>query len=67
MYFYVQNAVEKSVTNNPHSHKPYTTHWQLLMPVRKMPFENIEGKGENPGDQYFLLFQQFFLSHESQI
>ena len=26
-----------------------------------MPFENIVGKGENAGNQYFLLFQQRFL------
>ena len=25
------------------------------------PFENIVGKGENAGDQHFLLFQQCFL------
>ena len=26
--------------------------------MSKKPFENIVGKGENAGDQYFLLFPQ---------
>ena len=26
------------------------------MPLRKKPFENIVGKGENAGNQHFLLF-----------
>ena len=30
------------------------------MTVEKRPFENIVGKGENAGNQHFLLFPQFF-------
>ena len=30
-------------------------------------FENIVGKGENAGNQYFLLFPQNFLAYEKQI
>ena len=33
----------------------------------KEPFENIIGKGENAGDQHFLLFPQRFLSFPKQI
>ena len=33
----------------------------------KKPFENIVGKGENAGNQHFLLFQQSFLSFPKQI
>ena len=32
-----------------------------LMTYRKKPFENIEGKGENAGNQHFILFPQCFL------
>ena len=31
------------------------------MPLRKDPLENIVGKGENAGNQHFLLFPQCFL------
>ena len=31
------------------------------MTLTKKPFENIVGKGENAGNQHFLLFPQFFL------
>ena len=31
------------------------------MTLRKKPFENIVGKGENAGKQHFLLCQQCFL------
>ena len=30
--------------------------------LRKKPFENIVGKGENAGNQHFLLFPQGFLA-----
>ena len=29
------------------------------MTLRKKPFENIVGKGENAGNQHFLLFPRF--------
>ena len=35
--------------------------------VRKGAFENIVGKGENAGNQHFLLFQLCFLSFSKQI
>ena len=31
------------------------------MTLRKKAFEKIKGKGENPGNKYFLLFPQHFL------
>ena len=34
--------------------------------MRKKPFENIVGKGENAGYQHFLLFPQCFLSFPKQ-
>ena len=34
---------------------------------KKKPFENIDGKAENAGDQHFLLFPQCFQSYISQI
>ena len=40
---------------NPLQHNPH------LMTLRKNPFEEIAGKGENAGDQHFLLFPQCFL------
>ena len=36
-------------------HNPYTI-------FTKVPFENIVEKGENAGNQHFLLFPQYFLS-----
>ena len=37
------------------------------MTLRKKPFENIVGKGENAGNQDFLLFPQCFLLIPKQI
>ena len=34
---------------------------------KKMAFENIVGKGENAGNQHFLLFRQCFLPFAKQI
>ena len=34
--------------------------------LRTRPFENIVGKGENTGNQLFILFLQPFLPHEKQ-
>ena len=31
------------------------------------PFENIVGKGENAGNQHFLLFQQYFFRYQRQV
>ena len=41
--------------------QPFTTQSPLLMTLAKKPFENIVGKGENAGNQHFLLFPQCFL------
>ena len=45
-------SAEKSV----HKVKPFITKSQLFTTVRKKAFENIVGKGENAGNQHFLLF-----------
>ena len=44
-----------------------TTQFQLLMTPNKEAFENIVGKGENAGNQHFLLCPQCFLSFTKQI
>ena len=41
--------------------KLFTTQSRLLSTLGKKPFENTVGKGENAGDQHFLLFPQCFL------
>ena len=47
---------------NPSRHNP-----NLFMTLKKKPFENIEGNGENAGNQNFLLFPQRFLSYQKVI
>ena len=37
------------------------------MTLGKKPFENIVGKGENAGNQHFLLFPQCFVPFKNQI
>ena len=44
-----------------------TTQSGLLMTLRKRPFENIVAKGENAGNQHFLLFPQCFLTIPKRI
>ena len=39
----------------------FTTQSRLLMTLKKKPFDNIVGKGENVGNQHFLLFPHCFL------
>ena len=39
---------------------------RVLMNLGKPPFENIEGKRENAGNQHFLLFPQYFLTFQRQ-
>ena len=41
---------------------PKVVEWERLKTLKKKPFENIVDKGENAGDQHFLLFQQCFLN-----
>ena len=48
-------------------HLTFSTLSQLLTTLRKKPFENIAGKGENAGNQHFLLFLQCFLHISKQI
>ena len=48
--------------NLVHTVKLFTTQSQLLTILRKKPFGNIVGKGENAGNQHFLLFPQCFLT-----
>ena len=45
----------------------FTTQSRLLTTPTKKPFENIVGKGENAGNQHFLLFPQCFLPFTRQI
>ena len=42
--------------------EPFTRQLRLLMTLNQRPFENIVGKGENAGNQHFLLFPQCFLT-----
>ena len=46
---------------------PFTAQCQLLTTMRKKPFVNIVGKGENAGYQHFLLFLQCFLTYLRKI
>ena len=41
--------------------KLFTIQFRLLTTLYKKPFEKIVGKGENAGNQHFLLFPQCFL------
>ena len=50
-----------------HEHLTITKQSLLLSTLRKNPFENIVGKGENAGNQHFLLFLQCFLSFPKHI
>ena len=45
----------------------FTTQSRLLTTLGKKSFENIVGKGENDGNQHFLLFPQSFLPFPMQI
>ena len=44
----------------------FTTLSQFLTILGKNPFENIEEKGENAGNQHFLLFPQCFQAYQIQ-
>ena len=45
----------------------FTTQSRLITPLEKKAFENIVEKGENAGNQHFLLFPQCFLLFPTQI
>ena len=53
-----------STIKNNSTSKLLTTQSRLLMTLYKKPFENSVGKGENAGNQHFLLFPQRFLSYQ---
>ena len=53
--------------NLPSSNYLFTTQTQLLTNLKKKPFENIVGKGENASHQHFLLFPQCFLPFSKEI
>ena len=38
----------------------------VLTNLKEKPFENVVGKGENAGEQHFLLFAQCFLPSQKQ-
>ena len=42
--------------------EPFPKQSQLFNDLEEMPFENTVGKGENAGNQHFLLFPQGFFS-----
>ena len=44
----------------------FTTQSQVVTILWKEFFENIVGKGENAGNQHFLLFQQCFLLYQRE-
>ena len=44
--------------------KLFTTQLRLLTTLSKEVFENILGKGENAGNQHFLLFPKCFLAYQ---
>ena len=39
----------------------------ILTTLKNKPFGNIVGKGENAGNQHFLLFPQCFLTYKGRI
>ena len=45
----------------------FTTQSRFLKIQGKEPLEKVVGKGENAGNQHFLLFPQCFLSYWQQI
>ena len=45
----------------------FATQSKLLMTLKKKAFENIVRKGENAGNQHFILFPQCFLPFPNQI
>ena len=49
-----------------HAVKPFTTQSRLLTTLRKEPFENLVGNGENAGNQHSLNFPQCFLHFHSE-
>ena len=42
----------------------FTTQFRLSTTLKKKPFDTIVGKGENAGNQQFLLFPRYFPPRE---
>ena len=51
-----ENPGSKIQLNLHHTIQRFISQSRLLTTLRKTPFENIVRKGENPGNQHFLLF-----------
>ena len=61
------NIVHPSCHILPHNDPcPFFTQSWLLMTLRKKPFENIVGKGENAGNQHFSFFHKGFYPIEDR-
>ena len=59
--------MKHNVQTTKHASNPcLTTQSQVLTTPRKKLFQNSVGKGENAGNQHFLLFRQCFLLYQNQ-
>ena len=59
----VSQGIQVAFKNNEHL-ALFNTQGHLMMPIRKRFFERIVRKGENAGNQRFLLFSQCFLPYQ---
>ena len=59
---YLIKLLSSTITKTALVHSPFTKQSQLTTMQRRESFENILGKGENAGNQHFLLFPKCFLS-----
>ena len=57
-----QSMIRTSLLADEYFYEVFTTQSRLFTTLKKKPFENFEGNGENAGNQHFLLFPQCFLS-----
>ena len=44
----------------------FSAQFRLLTTMKNKTFENIVGKGENAGNQHYLLFPQFLIPYKRQ-
>ena len=61
---YRRSSASRFGYNNHHLTLHHTI--PTFMTLSKKPFENIVGRGENAGNQHFLLFQQCFQPYQKQ-
>ena len=61
------HTAQNVLPDHPYNISPFTLQSPLLTPLEKKAFENIVEKGENAGDQHFLLFPQCFLPFPTPI